>query len=90
MNGLFGGWLSVLIQLVDFLFKGVNFYLATEQGQKEFDDVVQAWESRANTDDNSGTVDFTASNADGSVSKGSPQPPDFGAKPGYASGKPNS
>lgn len=90
MGNLFGGWGAVVIQLVDFLFKGVNFYLSTEAGQKEFDDIVQAWESRANSDDNAGTVGFTASDADGSVSKGSPARPTSPENFGYASGKPKS
>lgn len=42
-------WAAVL-QAIDFIEKSMQFYVTTEQGQKEFADIFDAWNGLANSE----------------------------------------
>lgn len=77
------GWFGVVVQLIDYLWKASATYAQTPQGQKELNDIAVAWEVRANSEDNAGTVGYSASA--GAAAAGG------GGKPqAYPDGKPSS
>lgn len=55
-------FVKVLVQIADFFLKAAIAYLQSEQGQKEWSDIENAFEVAMNTEDNPGT-EYTVQDA---------------------------
>lgn len=49
-----GKWFSLIYQIIDFVVKAMAAYALSPDGQREWQDIENAWEVAANEDDNEG------------------------------------